>query len=259
MTAFELTVAGFIPVFALVTLTWVFAKKVNNFSIIDATWSFSFLIQGLLFSLLSSGDPERKTLALAMLGLWSLRLGYFLTKRIYNHHPHIDSRYLKLQEEYGANYLFRFYLFYLMQAVSVSVLTLPFVFVFQNESPVSAYEWAGLLVWAIALAGESLADHQMNRFKKDPSNRGKTCTIGLWKYSRHPNYFFESVIWWGYYLLFIGSGVWWGIYAPIIILHLLLNVTGVPPSEEQALKNRGDDYKRYQAVTSKFIPWFPKK
>lgn len=258
MSAGELAVAGFLPVFILVTLTWFVARKINNFSIIDATWSFSFVVQAVLFAFLSSGNPERKALALAMLGLWSLRLGYFLTRRIFQHHPHIDSRYVRLQEEYGANYSFRFYLFFLMQAVSVSVLTLPFIYVFQNESPVSALEWAGLLVWGLALAGESLSDHQMNLFKKNPANKGKTCNVGLWKYSRHPNYFFESVIWWGYYLLFIGSGIWWGIYAPLIILHLLLNVTGVPPSEEQALKNRGDDYRRYQAVTSRFIPWFPK-
>lgn len=258
MSLLELAIAGFIPVFVLVTLTWFLGKKVNNFSIIDATWSFSFLVQALMFSFLASGSPERKTLASAMLGLWSLRLVYFLTRRIFHHHPKIDSRYVKLQEDYGNNFLFRFYLFFLMQAVSVSILTLPFLYVFQNQTALNNWEWAGLILWALALAGESLSDYQMNHFKKNPANAGKTCNVGLWKYSRHPNYFFESLIWWGYYLLFIGSGIWWGIYAPLIILHLLLNVTGVPPSEEQALKNRGDDYRRYQAVTSRFIPWFPK-
>jgi len=259
MTVSTLILAGFVLVFILVTMTWLLGKKIRNYSIIDATWSLSFALQAALFYFLSNGDSVRKIMAFIVLGLWSLRLGLYLTKRIAGHHPHVDSRYEQLQNEYGDNYHFRFYLFYLMQALSVSLLTVPFVFVFQNKTGVTMVEWAGLGLWCLSLAGESIADYQMNTFKMHPENKGKSCNVGLWKYSRHPNYFFESLIWWGFYLLFLGSGIWWGIYAPLIILHLLLNVTGVPPSEAQALKNRGEDYRRYQAKTSKFVPWFPKE
>jgi len=251
--------AGLALVFVLVTLTWLLGKRISNYSIIDAIWSLSFSLQALLFYFLSEGESLKKLIALVVLALWSLRLGLYLTKRIASHHPHVDSRYEQLQKEYGSNFHFRFYLFYLMQAASVSLLTAPFIFVFQNKDKVSSFEWAGLVLWAVALAGESLADYQMNEFKKNSANKGKTCNVGLWKYSRHPNYFFESLIWWSFYFLFLGAGAWWGIYAPLIILHLLLNVTGVPPSEAQALKNRGDDYRRYLEKTSKFVPWFPKE
>jgi len=259
LTTGILILLSFLPVLLLVVITYFIGRATRNYSVVDATWSLAFAVQAVFFYLFSSGNPERKALALIMLALWSLRLGFFLTRRIFRHHPHVDSRYVKLKEEYGENYHFRFFLFYMMQAISVSILTIPFVFLVQNPAPIKSIEWAGLILWAAALAGESLSDAQMNKFKSRPENKGKSCNIGLWKYSRHPNYFFEGLIWWGYYLVFLGSGLWWGIYAPLIILHLLLNVTGVPPSEEQAMKNRGEDYRKYQQKTSKFIPWFPKK
>lgn len=249
---------AFLPVLFLVVLTFFLGKASKNYSVVDATWSLSFAVQALVLGYFSSGNSERKWILLTMLALWSLRLGFFLTRRIYRHHPHVDSRYEKLQEEYGENYHFRFFLFYLMQAVSVSVLTIPLAFAVQNPGPIGVTEWAGLALWLLSVGGESLADHQMNVFKSNPANKGKTCDVGLWRYSRHPNYFFESLIWWAYFIVCAGVGIWWGAYSPLIILFLLLKVTGVPPSEEQALKNRGDEYRRYQQKTSVFVPWFPK-
>ncbi len=241
-------------------ITWFFAVKLNNFGIVDAVWSLSFLLQGIIFFILSESLLERKILILACLGLWSFRLGFYLTKRISSHHPHEDTRYIKLREEYGDNYLFRFFLFFLMQGLSVSFLTLPFIFAFNSsKTELSNLEIFGAVLWIISVIGESISDHQLNTFKNNKENRGKPCDIGLWKYSRHPNYFFESMIWWSFFLIFIGaSQAYWTIYAPLTILFLLLKVTGVPPSEEQALKSKGDAYRAYQARTSMFVPWFPK-
>ena len=243
-------------------ISWVWAVKVNNFSLVDAVWAFCFLVQGIVFYVFSEGYETRKNLLLAMIGLWSLRLGYFLTRRISSHHPEEDTRYKYLRSEYKENYKIRFLLCYFYQAVSVSVLTLPFIFVFQNKSEaISPFEIAGALYWLVAVFGEAIADHQMSEFKKLSKihpEMGKTCNIGLWKYSRHPNYFFESNIWWGFFIFMIGSGIYWGVYSAVIILVLLLKVTGVPPSEEQSLKTRGEEYRAYQRKTSVFIPWFPK-
>lgn len=244
-------------------ISWLWAVKVNNFSLVDAVWAFCFLLQAAIFFVFSDGFMTRKILLFAMIGLWSCRLGYFLTKRIYGHHPEEDTRYKHLRSDYKDKFKSRFLLFYFYQAVSVSVLTLPFIFVFKNTTEsISGFEIAGALYWLVAVCGEALADHQMSEFKrlsKDNPKMGKTCNIGLWKYSRHPNYFFESNIWWGFFIFMIGSGVYWGVYSAVIILLLLLKVTGVPPSEEQSLKTRGEEYRAYQRKTSMFIPWFPKQ
>lgn len=244
-------------------VAWLWAIKVNNFALVDAVWAFCFSLHALIFFIFSDGLITRKILLLVMIALWSLRLGYFLTRRIYGHHPDEDTRYQHLRSEYKDKFKVRFLIFYFYQAISVSVLTVPFIFVFKNTSEsINAFEIAGAIYWLIAVFGEAIADHQMSDFKKRSKlhpEMGRTCNIGLWKYSRHPNYFFESNIWWAFFIFMIGSQVYWGIYPALVILFLLLKVTGVPPSEEQSLKSRGDEYRAYQKKTSVFIPWFPKE
>lgn len=239
---------------------WIFSIRVNNFSVIDAAWSFAFFLHSIIFYNLGDGAPARKLLFLGIMGLWSFRLGAFLTKRIKDHHPQEDTRYKKLREEYGSNYQNRFLYFFLMQAASVSFLTFPAIFVFNNANQnLSLLEILGVIAFFISLAGESIADDQMSRFKANPENKGKVCNVGLWNYSRHPNYFFESCIWFSYFIFWLGTdSLWWSVYAPLGILILLLKVTGVPPSEAQSLKSRGDAYREYQRKTSIFVPWFRK-
>lgn len=247
--------------FVLIYWVWVWAVKIDNYSIIDGAWSAGFLIHVLIFLTLAQGYQSRKILFFSMMGLWSFRLAYFLTKRISSHHPKEDTRYEQLRAEYGNNFKKRFLYFFMMQAVSISILTLPVIFVFNNTSEsIGLIEFIGLGAFVVSLLGESLADSQMNGFKSKPENKGKVCNVGLWKYSRHPNYFFESCIWFSFFVFMLGTeGLWWAIYAPLIILTLLLKVTGVPPSEAQSLKSRGDAYREYQRTTSVFVPWFPKK
>jgi len=251
---------AFLLTLVLIFLTWLWSIKINNYSIIDAVWSFAFALHAAVFLSFVPDIGSRHVVLFSMICAWSLRLGFFLTRRLYQHHPVEDTRYQKLRQDYGTNVKFRFFVFFIYQAISVSILTLPFGFVFADDrSDLNIYEMVGVLYWLVSLIGESIADGQMNRFKSNPANKGQVCNIGLWNYSRHPNYFFESQIWFGFFIFAIGSGIYWGVYAPIIILMLLLKVTGVPPSEEQSLKTRGDLYRQYQARTSVFIPWFPKK
>lgn len=240
---------------------WVYAVKIENFGIIDAAWAGCFTVHALIFFNFSGGFQLRKLLFLLIVALWSLRLGFFLAKRIKSHHPQEDTRYRQLRQDYGVNYKKRFLYFFLFQAASVSFLTAPMLFVFNNPNPnVDLVEWAGVALFFISLGGESLADDQMSRFKVQAANAGKVCNVGLWRYSRHPNYFFESCIWFSFYLFMLGtSGLWWAVYAPVTILVLLVKVTGVPPSEAQSLATRGDAYREYQKKTSVFIPWFPRE
>ena len=260
MGVLEIFLATLVFTIVIMTLTWLFAVKIENFSIIDAVWSFCFLIHTLIFFFLEDGFLPRKILFLCMVGFWSFRLGAFLSKRISGHHPQEDSRYIQLRKEYGSNYKKKFFIFFTYQAISVSFLTLPFIFIFKNRTPEILWvEWLGLAVWTLSVVGEAVADHQKITFRSNPANAKKVCDVGLWHYSRHPNYFFESCIWWGYFLVMLGSGIYWGVYTALTMLFLLVKVTGVPLSEVQSLKARGDEFRRYQKRTSVFIPWFPKK
>jgi len=119
---------------------------------------------------------------------------------------------------------------------------------------------AAVLIWLLAVGGETLADRQLAAWRADPAHRGRTCRAGLWRYSRHPNYFFEWLHWWSYPLLAWGSPEWWlTLLGPALMLYTLLKVTGIPYTEQQALASRGDDYRAYQRTTSAFVPWFPKQ
>lgn len=256
-----LFLAALVATMIAMVATWQFAKRINNYSIVDAVWSFAFCFQVLIFEAFAEGWFWRKLVLASMVSLWSLRLGLFLTKRIRGHHPQEDSRYLTLRKEYEPNVELRFFWFFQMQAVSVSVLTIPFLLICLNSS--RGFSWSeelGVAVWLISVLGEALADRQMAEFRARPENRGKVCNVGLWKYSRHPNYFFESCIWWGYFVYALASpGGVYTIFAPLIILFLLLKVTGVPLNEKQSLISRGDAYRQYQATTSEFVPWWPKR
>jgi steroid 5-alpha reductase family enzyme len=128
------------------------------------------------------------------------------------------------------------------------------------RAPLGAVEFVGAAIWLVGMAGEALADQQLKNFKKNPLNKGKTCQKGLWKYSRHPNYFFEWLIWIAYATFAITSP--WGfigVLSPALLLYFLLGLTGIPATEAQALRSRGSEYREYQQRTSAFVPWFPKR
>jgi steroid 5-alpha reductase family enzyme len=241
-------------------LTWAYAKKINNYSIVDAVWALSFALLTAIYAVLGNGFWQRRALILVCVGFWGLRLGIFLWKRIQGHHPKEDGRYLELREKYKPNVERGFFWFFQYQAWSVVLLTIPFLLICENgDSHLQTSEWIGVALWALSLTGEAIADHQAKAFKSDPKNAKRVCDQGLWKYSRHPNYFFESCVWWSYFIIALSSphGIF-TVYCPLIMLFLLLKVTGVPLSEAQSLKSRGDAYRAYQKRTSVFIPWFQK-
>ncbi|WP_415061413.1 DUF1295 domain-containing protein [Bdellovibrio sp.] len=245
----------------LMTGTWLLGRRWNNYSVIDSLWSLSFSLVSCFYFFTSPGWWVRKALVLSVVMLWSLRLSYFLSRRIYSHHPAEDSRYKALRDEYGSQVVWRFFLFFQYQGLSVVLLSLVFLEPMRNtKDSLSLIEGIGLSLSLLSLLGESISDTQAQKFKAKPENYSKVCDVGLWKYSRHPNYFFESLVWWGFFVTALGTaGAFYTIYAPLTILLVLTRVTGIPPSEAQALKKRGDAYRQYQAKTSAFVPWFPKE
>ncbi len=244
----------------LFSVAWAYCVKIKNFSPVDAFWAFAIGLTAVFFLLWQSPNTKQITAAL-LIGAWSARLGFHLAKRIAKHHPDEDSRYTKLREIWHGKENPLFFLFFQAQAFSVFLLALPFYLVATDPDP----SWApltiiGAIVAIIGLIGETIADKQMSAFKAHDPHPTSICRKGLWNYSRHPNYFFESVIWFGYFLFAAAAPHGWiAVYAPVIITYLLIKVTGIPPTEASSLKRQGEAYRDYQRTTSPCLPLPPKK
>lgn len=250
--------AGLAVAFALL---YAVARRIDNYGIVDIAWSYAFGVLALFYALLGPGWMPRRLLIATITITWSLRLGTHLAGRVMSHHPVEDGRYQQLRKDWAIGFAWKMFGFFQMQAASVVVLGLtPLLASLNPAVGFHPLESAGLALWFVALAGETLADNQLAAFKSNPANRGGVCAVGLWRYSRHPNYFFEWLIWVSYALFALGSpGGWLALLGPVGILYLLLRVTGIPLTEEQSLRSRGDAYRRYQQTTSAFVPWFPRK
>ncbi|HTJ78357.1 MAG TPA: DUF1295 domain-containing protein [Rariglobus sp.] len=246
--------AGFAVIYTL-------AKRMDNYGIVDIAWSYAFGALALFYALAAPGWLPRRLLIATIVVLWSLRLGTHLYIRVIGHHPEEDGRYQEMRKRWADGFAGKMFVFYQQQAVSVVILGLPFLLIARNSaSGFHPLEIAGAVLWLIAILGESTADAQLKAFKKNPANKGKVCDVGLWHFSRHPNYFFEWGVWVAYFLFACASPWGWlSVICPAAMLYLLLRVTGIPMTEEQSLRSRGDAYRRYQHTTSAFIPWFPKK
>ena len=244
----------------IMVLVWLWAKKVHNAGVVDIFWAFNFPVIGLLLFILAPGYEPRKTLICGMVIGAGLRLGWHLGVRVIGHLSVEEGRYRQLRQEWAPNPDRKFFWFFQMQAFSNVLLAIPFFISTNNTAPgLSGWEDAGFILWLIAVTGEGLADRQLAVFKNDPANKGKVCNTGLWNYSRHPNYFFEWLMWMAYFVFALGSPYGWlALVSPLIILYLLLKVTGIPATEQQSLRTKGAAYENYQRQTSVFIPWFKK-
>jgi steroid 5-alpha reductase family enzyme len=172
-----------------------------------------------------------------------------------------DGRYQALRTWAGERQQLALFTFYMIQASWVLLFSVPQYVALQNDAPLQVWDLLAMLIVAVSLIGEAIADRQLAQFKQDPASRGRTCRRGLWRYSRHPNYFFEWLHWFAYPLLAVGMG-WYiliPLAGPIMMFVFLVKVTGIPPTEARALETRGADYRRYQQTTSAFFPWFPKE
>ena len=257
----DLTILGIVAGLVILDFVggWWFGGKINNYSLVDAMWAFWIGLAGVVYAVFGSGDLEKRIAAGTIAAIWGFRLAYHLQKRIRKHHPEEDSRYQKLREIWEGRVSSAFFWFFQAQALSVLLLALPYFLIARDSSPWGILEMSGLTVAIIGICGEVLSDHQMSKFKSTDNRSSSVCREGLWKYSRHPNYFFEMVIWIGVYLFACGSAWGWTtFFAPVTITFLLLKVTGIPPTEASAVKRKGDAYREYQRTTSPFIPLPPK-
>jgi steroid 5-alpha reductase family enzyme len=259
MIDFPVILQGWLLLAAIMAILWVVQLWRQEADIVDVGWSGGLGLLAIHYALHCDGLFARRMLVGTLVIIWSYRLASYLFRaRVLVSGE--DGRYEILREKWGARAQRNFFFYFQAQALAAVIFSLPFYILMLNaEERFSIWEMLAMLVWVLAIAGETIADKQLAMFRKNPDNFGKTCRHGLWKYSRHPNYFFEWLHWWTY--VFMGVGIPYGLVTfigPVLILYLFLKVTGIPPVEAKALKSRGDDYREYQRTTSVFFPWFPK-
>ncbi|MFO0775215.1 MAG: DUF1295 domain-containing protein [Nitrospiraceae bacterium] len=239
---------------------WWLDRWIRDASVVDVAWCLLFVIVVSGYAWFGAGEPFRRLLVAMMAAGYGLRLGiHVLYTRVLGRDE--DPRYRRLRREWGARASSYLLGYCLLQAGALVLFSWPLLVVMQSPRPtLSGWEYVGILIWVVALVGETVADLQLADFKRKLWNRERVCRDGLWYYSRHPNYFFEWLHWWSYVAMGIGlpngTITWLG---PLAMGWALLKVSGIPHAERQSLQRLGDEYRRYQRTTSRFIPWFPRR
>ncbi len=252
---------------ALMVVLWFIQRRTRDAGVVDAGWAAGLALSAVFAGITGTGSSSVRILIACMGGIWGLRLAWHvLTDRVLKGEE--DGRYAMWRQKLGPRVNRVFFWFFQAQAFFVAFLCVPFLLA-SNSTGVpaalgglSVLHLAGLAIFVLAKLGESIADEQLKAFKSRPESKGRTCRSGLWRYSRHPNYFCEWLIWVSFALVATGSldaGWRWAAWlSPAFMLFLILKVTGIPPTEARALASRGEDYRRYQRETSAFFPWFPR-
>lgn len=239
---------------------WLVQQRTKNAGIVDVGWALAFSPVIGLFVWRSTACACGWGVIAAVVCAWSLRLGAHLIARGAASGAE-EGRYEKLRASWGPNASRNFFVFFQAQALLVGILSSAFVVPFVIEPQAVWPRAVGAAIAILGVLGEATADLQLARFKRDPANKGKVCDVGLWGWSRHPNYFFEWCVWVGYAVYGIAFG-WLGLIALVpqaIILASIFGVTGIPPTENQAIRSKGDAYRAYQKRVSRFIPVPPKR
>jgi steroid 5-alpha reductase family enzyme len=257
--AMELAGWGWLLAAAVMAMAWAAHLRVRNAGIADVGWAVALVALAVMYAIAGDGDLFRRWGMAAMVGIWGLRLAsHLLGDRVIGRRE--DPRYTELRARDSWVARRAFWFFFQAQAVVAVVMSAPMLVAAFDAAPLGALEAGAAAVWLVALAGEVAADRQLVAFKRRHPGGGQTCREGLWRYSRHPNYFFEWLVWIAWALYSSGSPLGAaGFIAPAVLLYLLLRVTGIPATEAQAVRTRGDDYRRYQATTSAFVPWWPSR
>lgn len=248
----------FISLYAMLgfaLLGWVislFRKKVSH---VDTMWSLFFLLAGLTTAYLTQPLSSRASIVLILLGVWSVRLAGYITWR---NKGHEDARYEVIRQNNQPYFSFKsLYIVFGFQAVLAWIISIVLFANVQSQMALSVIDLMGMVVVLFGLIWEAVADWQLTQFKANPAHQGKVMDKGLWRYSRHPNYFGECCVWWGFYLFALAIGAWWAMISPILMTVLLLKVSGVSLLES-TIVNRRPAYAQYIAQTNAFIPG-PKK
>ena len=250
--------SGWLLMAGVMTMLWFWQKKTGNAGIVDVAWGLGVGGLACLYCYFAvEGNATRRIIVSALAMFWATRLSGYVWLRGLNKPE--DGRYREMKQRWQEDADWKMFRFFQYQAAASVIFSLPMLIAAHNPQPISWLDWFGILVGISAVAGESLADWQLATFRSNPINKGEVCSDGLWRYSRHPNYFFEWLHWWSYVCLALGAPLGWlNIIFPMAMLVFILFITGIPPTEAQAIKSRGDKYREYQRTTSPFVPIPPR-
>jgi steroid 5-alpha reductase family enzyme len=240
---------------ALMLLAWLLSLALHDVSIVDVVWGLGFVVVAWIGVALGS-DCFRRLLVAALVSLWGLRLAGYIGRRKLRDRRE-DPRYAAWRERHGASFpLVSLMNVFLFQGLLVWVVSLPVQAASQSTAGLSWLDIVGVVVWGVGVFFEAVGDTQLARFKGDSANRGKVMDRGLWRYTRHPNYFGDFCVWWGLYLIALAGGAWWSIVGPLVMTTLLTRVSGKDHLEKTMSKRPG--YAEYVQRTSGFFPRPPK-
>jgi steroid 5-alpha reductase family enzyme len=259
MTFLELyAIAGLVTLGLMIAL-WLLSLLLKNSSIVDIFWGTGFVILAwVYFALTPDGFITRKIILVILTTLWGLRLSLYILLR--NWGKPEDFRYQKWRQESGSRWWWKsFFQVFMLQGLLMWIISTPLLAAQTRLAPdrLTALDFFGAVLWAIGFFFETAGDLQLARFKANAANKGKVMERGVWRYTRHPNYFGDAAQWWGYFLIATAAGGWWTIFSPILMTTLLMRVSGVTLLEKTLEIRPG--YKEYVEKTSSFIPWFPRR
>ncbi|MBN1252124.1 MAG: DUF1295 domain-containing protein [Bacteroidales bacterium] len=244
----------------LISFLWLLSVIIKNASIVDLFWGFGFVVVNAFYFFISGDINTRKTLLLILVTIWGLRLSIYLAWR--NIGKGEDFRYQEFRKNYGyKNYWWiSFFQVFLLQGVLIMIVSLPLLGanISTKSAQLNWIDYIGILVWIFGFIFEAGGDLQLTRFKQNINNKGKVLNTGFWKYSRHPNYFGDTTVWWAFAIFSIAAGNYWQIIGSFIMTLLIIKVSGVAMLEK-SLKDKKPEYQEYIKKTSSFLPWFPKK
>ena len=252
MSVMETWLAALPFLLGAAALTWIVSVVKRNVTIVDTLWSLLFVIAAAVYAASADVPSQRAWLVLCLVGLWGVRLAAYLAWRNRGHEE--DRRYQAIRRRNEPNFALKsLWLIFGFQAVLAWIISLPLVGAVVSDTPLGLLDWLGVALWAVGVFFEAVGDWQLARFKADPANAGKVMDTGLWRYTRHPNYFGDFCAWWGFYLLALSAGAWWSIVGPLIMSFLLLRFSGVRLLERD-IGERRPAYAEYVRRTNAFFP-----
>ncbi len=260
MSFWEIFAVAGLVILGLMILLWLLSLILHDASIVDPFWGTGFVVVNwLYFTLTPGGFAARKGLIAILVTVWGLRLSLYLLWR--NFGKGEDFRYQKWRKEEGARWWwFSFFKVFLLQGALMWVISAPLLAAQMDvmSGKLGLLDFLAVLVWGVGFFFEAVGDWQLARFKANPANKGQLLTSGVWRYTRHPNYFGDAAQWWGFYLIALAAGGWFTLFSPLLMTFLLRYVSGVAMLEK-TLKPAKPGYERYVAATNAFFPWLPKK
>ncbi len=260
MGFFQIWIHALLVILSLMTVLWIISVAIKNVSIVDLFWGFGFVLASVFYFIKTEGHEPRKIILMTLVAIWGLRLSIYLAWR--NLGKGEDFRYREFRKKYGEKryWWISFFQTFLLQGILMWIISAPLLGAqyYEQNNHLGFFDIAGIVFWLFGFIFEAGGDFQLAVFRADPANKGRVLDTGFWYYTRHPNYFGDACVWWGYGFICIAAGSYVPVLGSIIMTALIIKVSGVTLLEK-SLKETKPEYREYTEKTSAFLPWFPKK